>query len=66
MKYFKTSKQKSKYPIGKGTQLEDFDVEKVYDPLDGTMDCPECGGLGQFDDATPCKRCEGTGEIDID
>jgi len=28
MKYPKTSARKSKYPLGKGTQLEDFVEEK--------------------------------------
>ena len=54
MKYSKTSARKSKYPLGKETQLENFEVEKVYDPLDGTEDCTFCGGLGFLDDATSC------------
>ena len=66
MKYSKTSARKSKYPLGKETQLENFEVEKVYDPLDGTEDCTFCGGLGFLDDATSCHYCNGSGESDID
>ena len=40
------------------------DIEEVDDPIDQTYDCPDCGGLGQFDDSTPCRTCDGEGEID--
>jgi len=44
----------------------DEDVAEVYDPVDGTEDCPFCNGLGQFDDSNLCPHCDGTGERDID
>lgn len=31
---------------------------------DDVMICPECDGVGLFDDSTQCQVCEGTGEID--
>lgn len=42
----------------------DNDIEFVDDPIDQSYDCPDCGGLGQFDDSTPCRTCDGEGEID--
>lgn len=44
-------------------QLDD-DIGIVDDPIDQTYDCPDCGGLGQHDDSTPCRTCDGMGEID--
>jgi len=28
--------------------------------------CPQCDGIGVFDDSTTCQFCDGTGEVDID